>query len=303
MKGILLIGAGLMWSCLTFSQKTVKTSTVEMVRQESWMSQEQAQEQACELAKKKAIEEVFGEVFIQGNATYIINRQTGDKVESDITFNQIANSYVRGKWVKTENGYPKTELVFRDQEIWAKCEIKGYARELSAPPFEIKAGTYSCPEEHCRQKYFKDGEQLYLKYQAPNDGYITIYLDDGEHAFQMYPYKGMSVTEYKKHLFKAQVEYLLFSTDEKYDFTKRPHEVTELILTTGRSYETNRIFVLYSEKPFVPPLMENNLGVEIDGYELPNHLPSETFQRWMQDHGFHDETMVKKIIDVEISKR
>lgn len=300
----LLILAGLLWlPCQLFAQKIVKAGATEQVRVEGNITLQRAEDMACNLARKKAIEQQFGEVLIQGNATYIVNTQTGDKVETNSKFSMLADTYVKGEWLGDAPNYPQVNRLFTDrQELWVECEVKGDIREINTLPSNIEAVALNCPEKYCRREQFKNNEPFYLYYKAPMDGYVSIFLDDRENAYCIYPYKNMPLKAYQALEFKAQQPYVFFSAKPEHDFTSMPHVVDELYLTTAsQGGELNRLFVLYSQNPFTPPNMEN-MAEGDGGAELPNNTPSETFQRWLHLARRFDASMKVEILDVQIVK-
>ena len=79
------------------AQRAIKTQGTAQLELTHDKSRDQVKAEVLDLALINAIEQAFGRVVIQGNATYINNLNTGEKVESQSIFHVIANTWVKGE--------------------------------------------------------------------------------------------------------------------------------------------------------------------------------------------------------------
>lgn len=267
----------------TQKPKEVKETGSYKMRIEKSMSEAEAERICIERAKIDAIEKAFGQTVFQGNATYIRNENTGQKTESQNVFNMVSESLVNGEWIE-DLKKPEIEKLIENEEVWIQATVVGRIREVVAIPVTFKAVPVSCPNITCEQMTFKDGQDFYLYFKAPQNGYISVYMDvpDENRTYRILPYKNSagSLPNYKV---EADKEYVFFSPQNN-----RAEDVDEIVLAVSAKNraEINKLFVLYSPNaPFGKPLLsaaQTSHAVADKGLETPLYLESEAFQRWLQ---------------------
>jgi hypothetical protein len=272
-------------SFVCFSQKVKKESGEFTMRVETSMSEDEALRKCRELAQINAIENAFGKVVFQGNSTYIQNTN-GEKTETSNVFNFMADSYVNGEWLKTED--EKVEYFNeKDGSRWVKVSVEGRIREkiMANPSFVIN--TLTCPALHCKSGFFNNGQNLYLYYKGAKDGYITVFFDDpnSKETFRLLPYQNSK----NQVCFpvKADVDYFFFSKAN--DYTSEADVIDELELEAVTSMDQYKIFILFSPQPFDKPILNDKTKEVLQkktieqGYTSPKSLKSEAYQAWMQN--------------------
>lgn len=236
-------------------------------------------------AKIKAIENTFGEIFIQGNSTYIRNSKTGEKTEESQVFNFIGESYVNGEWIEDLEP-PKVTTFNSNNERWVKVLVKGKIRELNVTQAKFSSEPLSCPNISCATETFNEDQEFYLHFKSPQAGYLAVYLDvpEDQKTYKLFPYKNLNTDSLVK--FKADEDYYLFSSKESK--ICQPAFVDELVLTlkNANNAEFNKLFVIYSpERPIEKPILtkgnRTNFNTENWKLELPDFLSSEAFQKWL----------------------
>ena len=151
------------------------------------MSPEEAERVAFERLKTKLIAEEFGTVVSQTNLTKVEN-QNG---QSNIDFSSYGGSEVKGEWIETVKG-PHFENGFVDGLVVVKVSARGKIREIVSSKVEfdsrvLRNGT----EDRYEADRFREGDDLYISFAAPVDGYVAAYLIDNENtAYCLLPYKG-----------------------------------------------------------------------------------------------------------------
>ena len=109
-------------ACL--SQKTAKVSAKYVYHVPENVSLEEAKHTALERAKIEAIEQEFGSVVSQVNATSI--ETCGS--ETRTTFTSKGGSEVRGEWIETTKG-PEYDVRYVDGMLVVEAAVSGIIRE------------------------------------------------------------------------------------------------------------------------------------------------------------------------------
>ncbi|MCI4668871.1 MAG: DUF4384 domain-containing protein [Bacteroidia bacterium] len=289
-------------TCLSLSalaQKGPKVKKSQAEYQINLTQSEFSEAEACkkckELAMVKAIEKQFGIVVVQGNTTLIKNTTTGEETETTQIFNTIAETFVNGEWIETLD--ESCERFVYEEEFWVKCSIKGKVRELTQPKIELKTATLKCLTTNCISSDFEDGDSFYMYLKSPVDGYVTIFISDATTAQRLLPYAEMPKGMMNAVEVKADEEYILFSSaKDKLDLRGY---VDEYELYAENDVDQNRIYVIYSEKPLIKPMLSKSDETE---FEMPMELKFEELQRWMAKQKRYNPEMVVFRADISIKK-
>lgn len=138
---------------------------------------------------------------------------------------------------------------------------------------------------------FKNGDQFYLYFSSPTDGYLAVYMVDAEQtAYCLLPY--MNDTDGQARIVGGR-EYIFFSID-KAERDERP-VVDEYVMTTPRSVEHDNIYIIFSPNEFTKA---NDLYAT-DG--LPRQLNFADFHKWLTRCRTRDAqmTMVQKVVTIK----
>ncbi len=139
---------------------------------------------------------------------------------------------------------------------------------------------------------FVEGDDLYLLFKAPIDGYVTVYLTDAENAFCLLPYQYQTESAIQVEKNK---EYVFFSAANAPKAIQ--YLVDEYHLTCGAEVEHNQVYVIFSSQAFTKAVDE--AGAEM----LPRYLSLSDFNTWLESARAQDATMQCKIIDIEIQPK
>jgi len=275
------------------SQKTYTSEGKAQVRIESNMTIEQAKEKAKELAMINAIEQVLG-TYVEQNTDITIS-------EGRDKYNIIGTTRVKGDWIKTIRevysepiDLPEKRVNGTVPEYYISCTIKGEIREAT-PKANIDFATLNCPEIQCRQVDFYSGESLYLYFKSPIDGYLSVFLDDGDKVFRLFPYTSMTGKDYSAGFIKGDKGYILFSKKSK-ELPFAPEEFELYSIRQGVEY--NSIYVIFSNEPFEKPILDDQTKDNIGGVEmiLPKSLTAKEFYAWLA----HNRSLLAGFIDARI---
>ena len=285
------------------SQKVIKTSGEAQIKIENNQSYNDAKNMVRELAKINAIENVFG--------TYIEQETNIDVEDGNTTFKIIGNTKVKGEWLETtkeEYGENLKELKNPNgsgiiTERWITCKIQGRVREILRPKPAFEAVTLNCPQSVCRTTSYLNGEQFYISFKAPSDGYLSVYIIESENIFRLLPYAEMDDNYLDAVPIKADKEYIYFSQAEKHDYFSdfSVMRVDELIMTSKLDREYSQLYVIFSTEPFSKPLLKD--GEVIQNAILPKSLTQNQFEKWFSDNRIYNAAFSYEIINLEVIKK
>jgi opacity protein-like surface antigen len=277
-----------------FAQKN-KIEKVEgfaRVKMEKNMTLQQTREKAKELAKINAIENAFG-TYVEQQTDMTINNGETD-------YNIIGTTRVKGDWIKTtsvkfsdEFRKEKTDYGYTDIR-WVTCKITGKARKASPKPL-IRYEILSTPDKSSRTVDFHDGEQLYLWFKSPVNGYLTIFLEDDEAVYRLLPYSGDDEKYKSGYLIKADKDYIFFSRKN----ASTPDDVDELILHTSKPLEYNYVYIIFSENKFSKPGLNDKKTIK--DRILPLSLTKQGFREWLAYNRSLDPKFQSRKIKISIS--
>lgn len=276
----------------------VRTSGEAQVEWLSSESRDEAEARAKETATVQALEKAFGTVIIQGNTTYVENVQTGQRVETHSHFNMIGETVVKGEVVEILREKYKDHTVTerrnnrRVEITYITCEITVRAKEITASRLDISTYALSKNERNFKTDHFFDYDDLFLFFQSPASGYVSVFLDDNTHAYRLLPYREMPGDYSGGFPVTADSAYIFFSTAPEHNYLPDdPYFVEDTYqLVAEKEVDINRLFVVFTKDPLDKPRLRPNLNeyilkeYEKGVYGLPNGLESEKFQRWLIDN-------------------
>lgn len=221
---------------------------------------------AAQGARVEALRQ-FGTIVSQT----VMQTESDSGTEATSRFLSLSESEVKGEWLGDE-GEPTYDMGFDpDGAIYVTCRVRGRARAISnrAADFETKVLRNGTDLRHADTR-FRDGDDMYVYFRAPGDGYVQIYLEDeGGNVFALLPYP-RSATD-RVRVRKGR-EYMFFDASTA---GTEFGTVEELVLTAGRAQEYNKVYVLYSPNEYsMPPVHYAADGV-------PPSIDSESFASWL----------------------
>ena len=243
---------------------------------------------ALERLKIQLIEEEFGATVSQSNSTLVKNNNG----KSDVDFVLIGGSEVNGEWIETI-GTPRYNIYYENNMLVVSVKAKGRIREIISTAVDVKSLVLrNGIEDRFESDTFKSGDDLYISFQSPTNGYLVVYLVDTEQrAFCLLPYQNMKEGSFNV---EANKRYVLFSTQTAASELK-PY-VDEYTMTCTHDQEINQLYVIFSTSPFVKAI-DDKLEKE-----LPRELSNEDFQKWLAKYRTRDTNMVVKKTTITIRK-
>lgn len=266
MRNIILILFCMFYSSL-HAQQVKKVEGEYTYRAPEQVSVEQAKRTALERAKLEAMATTFGTNISQQNSTRVSNSNG----KSNVDFLSISSSDVKGEWIETI-GEPQYIINYEQGMLIVTCKVKGTIREITTAAIDIKAKVLrNGTEDRFESSEFRSGDDLYLSFQSPVDGYLAVYLLDEEgNAFCLLPYRNQSDGIYKV---RANTPYIFFS--EKDAPLQERSLIDEYVMTCEKAQEVNQIYTIFSPNPFIKSNDKDN------GDALPRETDGESFQKWL----------------------
>jgi hypothetical protein len=276
------------------AQRVKRSEGVSQVRVERNMTKEDAYRKAIELAKVNAIENIFG--------TYV-EQQTQITVQSGTSdFYIVGNTKVKGIWVR-EIDAPRITEDYRDEKgefgiekvLWITCRVRGEVKQVMPRP-AIEYQVRNCVYPACRTATFLSGEQLYLWFKSPVNGFLSVFIDDGEMVYRLLPYSTMG--NENSFEIRGDENYLFFAPEARkgVNTAEKPDEIE---LYTLKSKEYNTLILVFSTDRYFKPGLNPEL-VEEKKYLLPKSLTKTRFENWLSEHRAQYDDFLDISIPIEI---
>lgn len=255
----------------------------------------QARQTALQQARLAALAAEFGMHISQRNVMQ--ERETNGR--SYDFFQSLSAMEVKGEWLEDVR-QPEYEIRYEQNTLVVKASVCGKAREIVAGQINFVAHVLcNGTEERFQSDRFKDGDELYLSFHSPADGYLAVYLVDGAgSAYCLLPYQGVADG---KVPVKANRDYLFFSkraATEPFDASV----VDEYTLTCADEVENNYLYIIFSPKPFVKA-SDRTVKTEPGSLLLPRELPFADFQKWLTRNRMKDKEMQVEIRSITINQK
>lgn len=285
LRVILVVGFCLFALCLQ-AQKTKKVHGEYVYYAPENVTLEEAKRTALERAKIQALAGAFGTIVSQSNLTIIRN----NNAESFSDFLLLGGSEVKGEWLETI-GEPLYDISYTDGMLIVRVSITGQAREIVSAKIDVEVKVLrNGTEPKYESSEFRNGDDMYLYFKSPIDGYLIVYLLD-EKTMQVYcllPYRNLGVGAVKIIHDKP---YVFFSAEKSED----PAEVDEYVMTCSSSLEYNVIYVIFSKNEITKALDSRSIS------SIPDELSFKNFQKWLSNLTKADNTasVIRKNIIIE----
>ncbi len=246
-----------------------------------------ARVKALEGARLQALAKEFGTTVTQS----VISDETVRSGEENSYFRSLSETSVKGEWIN-DVGEPEYKVSYDDEgHIVMYCKIKGLVRELTNKAADFEAVLLrNGAELRNADTRFNSGDDMRLYFKAPQDGYVAVYLvDDSRKASTLLPYR-TSADGYVK--VKHGREYVFFDSH----LGDPAHgEAEEMSMETDKVTEHDRLYILFSPKPFV------KANDSYAGERLPRSLPFNDFHKWLTRLRKNDPYLGSKEIEVVIN--
>lgn len=249
-------------------------------------SPNEAKRLALEGARLQAIAAEFGTAITQST----VQEESASDGKEHSYFSQLSASEVKGEWLE-DSGEPEYDISFVQEMLVVKCRICGRARELSNEAADFSAAILrNGTEARFADVNFRNGDDMFLSFRSPVDGYVAVYLVDAARtAYCLLPYMGNAAGQQPV---RHNEEYVFFSQD----CADGKGPVDEYTLTCSDGVEQNQVYVIFSPKPFTKAM-----DTQVDE-GLPRQLDFEKFSRWLSSCRRRDPKMGVKVMHIEVKE-
>ena len=255
----------------------------------STQSIDDAKRTALQRAQIQILADTFGTVLNVSSTTVIKNSSES----SDVNLFSLSDSSVKGEWLETI-GEPEYSTAITEQGMLTiRVRVTGRVREITSSKVEfdiriLRNGT----EDKFESTEFREGDDMFISFRSPADGYLTIYLYDSESSvFCLLPYQQQtSVIETK-----GGTRYVFFSSAHA-SYGVQNTLIDEYTLTCSKETEVNRIYIIWSPECYYKPV--DSLE---EGY-LPRMLDFKEFHKWLSKLRIQNNKVSVKTIDILIKK-
>lgn len=281
---------------MSLAQKTLTASGDYIYYGPTSITPDQAKVIALERAKIQIIADNFGTVVGVNNSTFIENRGESGSV----SFLSLGESEVKGEWLETI-GKPAFSLSYEQNLQVVKVHVKGRIRELKAARIQFDARILrNGTGDKFESDEFRDGDDLFVSFTSPVDGYVAIYLYDKTGISRLLPLKfqkegSIPVEAGERRVFFSRHSNVYSASENRY--VEKTY--SDYVITCGGEVEINRIYIVFSPNRFVRPL--DDLSAEQQ--EKPANLSFEAFQKWLSKSRRQDIDMTVKIVDIVVRQK
>ncbi len=273
-----------------WAQKTRRVSGEYVFYAPNNLTIDQAKQVALDRAKVQLIADEYGTYVGSTNITRVENSNGA----SDVQMMSLGESEVKGEWIETI-GDPTYEIGYEDNMLFVKVKVSGTIREIvSAAAVDIQTKLLrNGIEDRYEGSEFRSGDLMYLSFRTPVDGYVTVYLYDGDDTvYCLLPYQNQTSGQIPV---TGDRKYIFFSASEAYGIS--PNIVDEYTLTCSGDLELNRMYIIFSPNLFTKALTDGSSDLS-----LPKSLSLNDFQKWLSKCRRQDPNMTLNIKDLVIRK-
>lgn len=253
------------------------------------ISIEDAKTIVLEKARLQVIADEFGTIVDMTTVTEVANSNGNSSVE----MMSFGESEVKGEWIE-DIAAPEFKIDYNHGCLSITVTVEGKIREIVCADIDFSAKVLrNGVEDRFEGCDFRHGDDLYMSFQSPIDGYLAVYLYTGEDdAYCLLPYIGQTEGYFNV---KRNKKYILFSADNASEGLSSA-VVDEYNMTASRSKEINLIYIMFSPNKFVKALDNDSDGV------LPRSLDYKSFQKWLIKCRNRDKEMRVQRKTITISK-
>ena len=242
---------------------------------------------ALEGARLDALAKEYGTIVTQD----VLQADRIDSKGEANKFLSLSSTEVKGEWI-ADDGEPEFEITLdKDDNLVVRCKVKGKAREISNESTEFDARVLrNGTKPGNASTDFYDGDDLYLYFTAPVDGYVSVFLslEDGN-VYQMLPYLSDTKGEAKV---KRNYDYVFFDPTKAEGTFGTPDQFR---IATAGVIEFNKIYVVFSPSYFAKPVMRARNSME----ELPS-MSEDDFSKWLVKSRRNDSKMGVRQMNLKI---
>lgn len=283
---------------LAVSAQTIKSIEKTYVyRAPANESLEQAKRNAVNRAKVEGLREHFTTVLSGASASSLI---TKNNITESKFVTLACEGEVNGEWI-ADTEPPQIKVEVSEDGFIVTATVKGKGQEIESGNINFDAKILrNMPEVEYESSEFTAGNQVFVNFTSPVDGFLAIYLLDGETAYCLLPYRGNSdgyqkITHGREYTFFSRKKY---AEDENLD------EIDGYTLTVeGGHQDLNQFYFIFSPKKFIKATDHDRNKKLVNATQYPRELSWANFQKWILKLRRDDKEMTVQTKYVVISPR
>lgn len=209
--------------------------------------------------------------------------KTGEQENIRKDYQLRVNSFSSGTWIRNTHEPLLEYFTGKDGQDMLRVEVSGYARIRPLEETAIRCGTSSCPGENCHTRLFKEGDALYLWFQAEPGGYLIAAVED--------PVADSTYILQREDGFPLRVE----STDEIRIPDNRTGEYgreLEVYLNEEKDNSRQFVWMVYTDFPASPPVASGTTGIPV--------MSARSYRQWMYETLLRDEEATLRCIPISV---
>lgn len=243
-------------------------------------------------ARIKAEEEAMGEILARefGVSSHSISEQSVN--DNETHFYEYSQQEYKGEWVETLEG-PNFKVKIENNQQILEVFIKGVVREIISSKVLYEYNVLrNGLEDRFISNEFKNGDDLFVSFHSPVDGYLAIYISNKNIVQRLLPYKMQNESSYKV---RKNEKYIFFSMNHAED--KLNNVVTPLTIYTDLDVEYDDVYIIFSP---------NEFSVAADSQSVSDkfiqELKYESFRRWLSRAKSQDYDLNYDVVHIKITK-
>lgn len=254
---------------------------------------ESARHTAIQRARISALAREFGESLSQ---TQTMTTKEDGSGYTDALYTS-GEDYVNGEWLN-DTKEPTIEQGFENGALYILASVCGLAQAKNTAKTDLKYHVLrNGTGLQFESEDFKSGDQLYLMFQSPTDGFVSVYLIDETHtAYCLLPYRNQKNGSQKV---EANRQYVFF--DANGDATNTIDEY-ELNCDDGSGQIFNDLYIIFSENDFSKAVDFSSSATSSTGLDLPRSLPFVDFLNWLNKKRAVDTKMQVEKATVSVKR-
>lgn len=233
----------------------------------------EAKHKTIELAKAQAIKDEFGE-FITSDIIST-TAETEDDLRSYFWENTVAMA--KGDWL-ADTKTPEINIEYIDNHLVFTAEVWGKAREIKQANADLSWKIQKpINDKKTETTEFENGERIFVNFKSPADGYVAIYLIEGDDQTScLLPYR------------KDPTGKVPIKNGKEYNFFDKTIDpsASNYKMSTDKPEDFNQLVIIYSPNPFTKC---NDITGDA---KHPNSLSTSDFQKWLLKCQRADSEMV-----------
>ena len=247
----------------------------------------QAKQVALQRARVAGLIQAFNQTVYQSNTTVVTNRNG----ESSVDLYSFGGSDARGEWIE-DTEEPRYTIIYEQDMLVVKAEVCGKARKITSAGIDIQAKVLrNGTEPRHESDSFISGDDMYLWFLSPIDGYVAVYLLDRgtQTVYCLLPYRNSSLGAVEV---RHDTPYLFFRQDRK---LKDWQYIDEYTMTAEKAMEYNEVYVVFSPNKFAKAATAASEAL------APRELPFKAFAEWLTRSQTKDPemTVTKRLIQIK----